>query len=110
MPSRPESEAVWQLLHAVDAAQTIHIARAPECFYEKAPLTRAIVGKHPGEAEVAAIMVGYSLLHQYLTDRLEGRWLRTYQVVSFINTARNVANNHRIGLRPFGSGCNGSAP
>lgn len=24
MPSRPESEAVWQLLHAVDAAQTIY--------------------------------------------------------------------------------------
>lgn len=105
MSARPESEWAWQVLHAVDTAQSIHIARAPECFYENAPLTRTIVGKHPSEAEVAAIMVGYSLLHTYLTDRLEGRWLRTYQVVSFINSARNVANNHRIGLRPFGSGC-----
>ena len=100
-----KGEAAWQLLHAVDTAQTIHIARAPECFYENAPLTRAIIGKHPSEAEVAAIMVGYSMLHQYVSRRLEGNWLRAFQVVSIANTARNVANNHRIGLRPFGAGC-----
>lgn len=100
------TEAAWQALHAVDAAQSIHIAREPECFHENAPLTRAIIGKHPSEAEVAAVMVGYSFLHAYLTDRLEGRWLRTYQFVSFAATARNVVRNHQIGLRPFGSGCN----
>lgn len=98
-------EAAWQALHAVDTAQTLHVARSPECYYERAPLTRALVGAHPSEAEVAAVMLGYALLHRYLTEHLEGRWLRVYQATSFISTARNVVRNHNIGLRPLGAGC-----
>lgn len=102
-------EQTWQAIHLIDTGQTLHIARAPECYYENAPLTRAIIGKHPNEAEVAAIMITYSLLHDYISDRLRERenlaWLRAFQVVTILNSGRNVIHNHQIGLRPFGSGC-----
>lgn len=108
LDERGALELTWQSLHAIDTAQTIHIARAPSCFYEKNWLTSTIVGRHPDEADVAAVMLGYSMLHYFISQKLgeleDPRPLRVFQAVTLLQSGYNVVHNHSIGLRPFGSG------
>ncbi len=47
------AEVTWLALHAIDTAQTVTIARSPDCLYEKNPLAAAVYGtKHPSVARV----------------------------------------------------------
>lgn len=110
------AESTWHALNVLDTAQTLNIASSPECFSEADPLTRSIIGKHPGKSEVVAIGVAYSLAFHYI-----GRWLKSkaeedpdsgwvdaragWTVLSVGTKALTVGRNHAIGLRPFGSGC-----
>lgn len=101
-------EKTWQTLHAIDLGQTLHIARAPACYHEGNEATAAVIGEHPSEEGVVAIMVTYAVLHYYIGKRLEAledkRWLKAFQYLTILQSARTVVGNHQLGLRPFGSG------
>lgn len=112
------AEIGWQSLHAVDTYQTMQIARNPQCFEEADPLTRALIGEHPSEAQVAAVMVAYSIGHFYvsrwLDDRTEdafernsgarGGWYvarAVWTVGGLLAKGAVVAHNNSIGLGPI---------
>jgi hypothetical protein len=111
------AETTWHALNVLDTAQTLHVAAAPECYHEADPLTRTIIGKHPGKGEVAAIGAAYSLAVHYI-----GKWLKRkaddggpdsgwnearagFHILAIGSKLVTVSRNHAIGLRPFGSGC-----
>lgn len=118
-PSRT-AEIAWQVMHVVDAGQTMHIASAPGCYRESNFMTKAIVGEHPSESEVAAVMVGYALLHAWVSRWLDEKntmnergeydspWFvanTAWHGLGLLTKGATIANNHMIGLRPMGSGC-----
>jgi hypothetical protein len=112
------AEIGWQTLHAVDTYQTMQIAQHPGCYREADPLTRPLIGEHPSEAEVAAVMVAYSIGHFYvsrwLDDRTDsafeqespnrGAWYvarAVWTVGGLLAKGAVVAHNNSIGLGPF---------
>lgn len=104
------AEFAWQSIHAMDAAQTMHIANSGGCYREVNPVTSRIVGEHPSDGEVAAVMLGYAMLHKLATEQLHERnaprWLiGTWHAVTLGFAVKTVTQNHRLGLRPFGRGC-----
>ncbi len=104
-------ERAWQTSNLVDMGQTLHIARSPECYYEKNPVTKNIIGRHPSEGEAIAVMLAYAWVHRTVTDQLRERnapkWvLGMWQVGTLIHSVHTVIENDRIGLEPFGAGCN----
>ena len=106
----PPAEAVWQTAHLIDTAQTMQIAKNPECYHEKNPITRSLIGKHPSEEAVVAWGIGMAVAHYQVTrllTRYEApRWVQWgWQAVSIGSTGAAVVNNHEIGLRPFGTDC-----
>ena len=106
------AEITWQSLHAIDTHQTLEIARNPDCFREADPLTRALVGSHPSEAEAAAVMVAYSLGHYAVSRWLDvradaapygSRWKDAralWHVVGIVTKGAVVLHNNSIGLGP----------
>ena len=110
------SEGAWQALHAADVAQTLQIARNPDCFYEKDPVTSRLIGKHPSQGAVLAWGAGTAAAHAIVTHELEKhdapRWVRrTWQAVTIGGKAQVVGANWSIGLRFGGvekqAGCRG---
>ncbi len=92
-----------------DTAQTVTIARNPDCLREANPL--AFFGnEHPSEREVllfnAAYIVGHWLLARKLDELASqstgwARARRVYQVLTFAGHGAAVANNVALGIRPF---------
>lgn len=114
------AEAAWQGLNVIDTAQTVHLAREPACYREVNPMTKAVIGEHPSEAKAVAIGVIYGWGHKRISDWLERKdhvnefgehdspWVIakvSWHAIGLVTKAVTVANNHRIGLRPFGGGC-----
>lgn len=103
-------------VHIVDTTQTLHIARTPECYHEAHPMTQALVGDHPSEGEVVAVMAAYTLVNESVSRWLKRRaqdpdasrwWGRASAAFAWsrlISSSYYVAQNHGRGLRPFGSG------
>lgn len=96
-------EKIWQSMNIVDGLQTINIAKNPRCYYEATYLSKALVGKHPSEAEVIALMTTYAVAHYQMSRFLERRdapqWVqKTFQYVMIGTKGVTIANNHRIGL------------
>ena len=113
----PRAEYGWQALHAVDTYQTMSIAENPECWRENDPLTKRLIGEHPSTAEVAAVMLAYSVGHAYVSKWLEeetdeafatdsssrGAWYiarGAWHVVGIATKLAVVVNNDQIGLGP----------
>jgi hypothetical protein len=68
------TETIWQTLNVVDTGQTISIARNPGVYEEVGFPTKDIIGSHPTESKVYAVMAAYAVLHlgvSYLLDRLD---------------------------------------
>lgn len=119
--SSTKAEAVWQGLNALDTAQTVNIARRPDCFSEVDPLTSTLIGKKPDTAEVLAVGLAYAWAHDRVSgwldrkvesavvnDRNVGGWYVgrfLWHAVGLVGKAHTVNNNHRIGMRPFGAEC-----
>jgi len=118
--SMTDAEKVWHVMNVIDTAQTINIARAPECYKESNPLTRALIGEHPSTGNVIAIGVLYSVLYraanQYIEDHniinsdgyFDTGWGYAklgLDVLGLATKGFTIGHNHTIGLRPFGSGC-----
>lgn len=115
-PREPESraaEAVWQTANAYDWSQTINTARRPDCYVEKDPVTKAMFGPHPSESEVGLGWAIQATLHFLVSGWLDRKvqdtdadgWKATraiWQIITLANTAKNIADNRAIGLRPFG--------
>lgn len=121
-PTSTKAEAVWQVLNVVDTAQTVNIARRPDCFREVDPLTSRLIGSKPDTAEVLAVGLAYAWAHDRISGWLDrkteaaivdgresrGAWYVarfSWHAVGLFTKARVVANNHAIGMRPFGDGC-----
>lgn len=105
------AEASWQVLHAVDFAQTVTIARQPARFEEEGIPTVWLIGEHPSEDAVEACWAGFALLHvagtRFLAQRADRgrawRWaLYGWEALSIADGAYAVTRNASIGLRPFG--------
>lgn len=105
------AEASWQILHAVDFAQTVTIARQPARFTEEGIPTVWLIGEHPSEGAVEACWAGFALLHvagtRFLALRADRgrpwRWaLYGWEALSIADGAYAVARNASIGLQPFG--------
>ena len=67
-PETRAMEVTWQSLHAIDAAQTLSIARDPDCYSES--LVDPAIGRHPPPGLVLAWTTGTSVLHFAITDLL----------------------------------------
>jgi len=55
--SMGRDEMTWQMLHAMDVAQTLNAASDP-CYKEDAWLTKRLIGEQPSDSEVLAWGVG----------------------------------------------------
>lgn len=103
-------------LMLLDTAQTVTIARSPECLREADPIAAAVFGsEHPSTQRVLitnALYIGLNWIVASKLDRLAQRsdsWARArraYQVLSFLGHGAAVANNIGLGIRPFSKyGC-----
>lgn len=104
------AEIAWQSMHALDTLQTMHIANSGGCYREVNPVTSRIIGEHPSDAGVSAVMLGYAMLHKFATDQLNERgaprWMiGTWHAVTLGFAVKTVTQNHQLGLRPLGRGC-----
>lgn len=114
------AELTWLALHAVDTAQTVTIAKSPDCLYEKNPLAVAVYGtKHPSVARVLVtntVMAGVHYTVSGWWDRhvaaadadIEndnaalwhmGRF--AWYAASFVGSGSAVVNNVRVGIKPL---------
>jgi hypothetical protein len=64
------TELTFQSLNAIDYAQTINIARQPDCYREADPVTSGLIGQHPSTGAVVAMWAVQAGAHYYVT-----RWL-----------------------------------
>lgn len=92
-------ETTYQVLHAVDTAQTLHIAREPEHYTER--MSAWAIGEHPSQRSVIAFMGTEALLHYGATSFLARRSTRAanlWEGVSIAVTGRNLYVNWKLGL------------
>lgn len=95
-------EAVYQSLHAIDAAQTVQIAKDPAHYYEKE--SAWAIGAHPSEGAVIKYMATEAVIHAAVTATLvkldAPTWaLRTWELITIGDTVNCVRGNFKIGLR-----------
>ena len=101
-PETRIEESAYQVLNAVDAGQTLTIARDPDHFHEIA--SADLIGRHPSERSVAALFVAQAALHAGVTEALEAggapAWaVRLWQGATIAVEAKDIAGNTRIGIR-----------
>ena len=113
------AEVTWQLLNILDTAQTISIARYPQCWGEGDTVSEALIGNHPRQEAVYALGTGYGVIHYLATRWLEQRdvrdsegypesswWLAMlgWETVSLSTKIYVVDSNNTAGIRPFSHG------
>lgn len=104
-PETRALETAYLAVHAVDAAQTMTIARNPDTVHERT--SAWLIGEQPSRGQVAAWAIGGALLHMAVTDQLERheapRWLkRSWQAFTIGPKVSTVAENHELGIRVDG--------
>lgn len=114
------AELTWLVVHAIDTAQTVTIARSPECLWEDAPLARMVYGtKHPSVERVLVTNTAMAWAHWQL-----GAWLDShtqsatadegnnnaalwhigrfgFYALSFAGSGTAVIGNVRLGIKPL---------
>jgi len=112
-------------LIALDTAQTVTIARSPECLFEADPIAAAVFGSRRPSPQTVLItntlyIAGHALLGAYLDRKANApvdlsisadedlarhtRWRvlqRVYQLATLIGHGAAVINNEAKGIRPF---------
>lgn len=99
---------VYQATSVVDMTQTIHMAREPMCWKEANVYTRYLVGEHPTEKAVVAVMLSYATIQwiaAYKIFEVSKVAYYAFQAASIYPSVRVIHRNHQLGLRPFGTGC-----
>ncbi len=92
-------ETAYQIVHAVDFAQTLQIENRPELRE-----SNWLLGDHPTKGK---IFVGYMVTaygHTLITDQLDKRnapvWVcRTWQALTILDAANAVRGNYQLGLK-----------
>jgi hypothetical protein len=105
--SMSREEKTWQVLHAMDVAQTLNAASDP-CYREKAWLTKRLIGEQPSDGQVIAWGVGTAVMHAWVSNGLEERgaprWVqKLWELGTLGHTSYAIGSNHEAGVRPFGS-------
>ena len=108
------AEKAWQAMHLVDVAQTISGAARDDCFYERDPFTRRLIGRQPSTEAVIAWGIGAGVAH-YALDRwlannghANKKWVQILRAVDLGAKGFTIGRNHQIGIRPFGDNhCSG---
>jgi hypothetical protein len=119
-------ERTWLVMHAIDTAQTVTIARSPECLIEANPIAAKIYGSNSPSAErvlATNLLLGY--LHYRIGGWIDkkteeaildpksesvGAWYTTrlaWHGLAIVGTGAAVANNYSRGVQPFShvTGC-----
>lgn len=113
-------ERTWLVMHAVDTAQTVTIARSPTCLREADPVAANIYGsEHPSAGRVIAINAALGYAHyriggwiDYRTqqaaidpdDTSYGGWYlfrAAWHGVALIGTGFAVVHNAQAHVGPF---------
>lgn len=126
MPTDPGSrkaEAAWQLLDAIDTAQTVQIARNPTCFREANPAAAFLYGSdQPKPQRVLVTNLALMLVHSSVSrwfddgyaravaseDGSPGPWAVgriAWHAVSILGTGAAVSNNFSRGIGPTSARC-----
>lgn len=105
----PESQEEWtfHVLNAVDTMQTIRIGNS-DCAYEKNPFTKAVLGRHPEEAETIGFFLLVSYLHRVITVSLQDKdpeWRKMWSNIFIGGKGITVLSNQLIGIGPFDIDC-----
>lgn len=107
------TEQVYQVANALDWAETINVARRPDCYAEGGWPTKSIIGAHPSVGSVVIFGAAQAVLHALVSTWLDREgWARTlavWQASTISIESYDVVHNTRMGLRPFASGsdCHG---
>jgi hypothetical protein len=113
-------ERTWLVLHAIDTAQTVTIARSPNCLREADPMAVKIYGSdHPSEGRVIAtnVLLGYAhyRIGGWIDKKTEesildpksehsGVWKATriaWHGIAILYSGMAVSNNMSLGIKPF---------
>lgn len=105
--SMSREEKTWQVLHAMDVAQTLNAASDP-CYKEKAWVTKRLIGEQPSDGQVLAWGVGTAVMHAWVSSNLEEsgapRWVqKLWELGTLGHTSYAIGSNHDAGVRPFGN-------
>ncbi len=87
-------QVTYLTLHAMDWAQTLHIARNPQRYYE----TNHSLGQHPSEGRVNSYFALTGIANTALTVALPKPWRTGWQVGIIVHDYTYVQHNHRIGI------------
>lgn len=87
-------EVAWQVLNAVDWAQTLEIARQPEKYHERNP----ILGKHPSVGEVNTYMGISAVAHVGISYLLPKKYRMYWQYITIGVSGTCMVSNFNIGL------------
>lgn len=117
------AEKTWLVLHAVDTAQTVQIARHPQCFREANPAAAFVYGSDQPKAQrVLLTNLALGLVHtrvsRWFDDGYERARLREngtpgpwavgrimWHTVSIVGTGAAVANNFSQGIGVTSARC-----
>lgn len=118
------AETTWQVLDAIDTAQTAQMVRHPACFHEADPIARAIYGGgNPSSGKVVALNLLLMPLHARVSRWFDDRAAQAYaddsdsvglwytgrfawHALSLAWTGSSVARNYmNLGVTPFGARC-----
>jgi len=92
-------QVAYSALHIMDWSQTLHMARNPGIYEERNPIVRGLIGKHPSEGRVNAL-VGASLALQWAIAYSLDKPYRGYWQAFWIGVeATAVGNNINAGVR-----------
>lgn len=101
-------EMVWQTLHAIDAAQTLQIAKHPECFGEGNAFTRELIGEHPSEKNVLVwwltSAITYHFVDQWFAEKPKDV-RNAFRFVTIADAFRATTQNANDGLYLTHSKC-----
>ncbi len=115
LPESGRTELAYQVLNAADFAQTVNIARRPDCYIESNPVTSRLIGEHPSTGAVAGAWAAQAMAHYLVSNWLDREvdatdakgWRVTrsiWQALTIGMAGYNVARNHNMSLRAFGDG------
>jgi len=98
-------EKVWQGAHFVDLFQTLSVANHPECFWEKDPMTRRLIGEHPKPRDVLLWAAITSVVHVFIWKGIDKKVPKKYHLreIDIAIKSRVVINNNRRGVRVYGN-------
>jgi len=99
-PENRKLETTYQVLHAIDGAQTLQMTNRPDL---KEVQSAWLLGEHPSAGKVFVWYFvdayGHALMTNYL-DEHAPRWVcRTWQAVTIGGTLYTVHSNYQLGLR-----------